>query len=171
MIHIVLYQPEIPQNTGNIMRTCVATGTMLHLIEPLGFSLDEKHLRRAAMDYYQHVEYKTYKSFDAFLEENDPQALYFFTRYGQKNHTQMDYAKDEDVYFVFGQESSGIPKELLKSHLDTCLRLPMNDKVRSLNLSNCAAILIYEALRQRGFEGLFQEEPESLKGRDWLEQD
>ncbi|GBU10615.1 tRNA Leu mC34,mU34 2'-O-methyltransferase [Erysipelotrichaceae bacterium] len=168
MIHIVLFEPEIPQNTGNIMRTCVATGAKLHLIEPLGFSLDEKHLRRAAMDYYEHISYKTYQTYADFIAENKPQALYFFTRYGKKNHTEMDYAANEDIYFMFGKESKGIPKEILADNVDMCMRIPMNDKVRSLNLSNCAAILVYEALRQRGFEGLSLEEPENFKGKDWL---
>ncbi|MGL5042114.1 MAG: tRNA (uridine(34)/cytosine(34)/5-carboxymethylaminomethyluridine(34)-2'-O)-methyltransferase TrmL [Culicoidibacterales bacterium] len=170
MIHIILYQPEIPQNTGNIMRTCVATGAMLHLIEPLGFSLEEKQLRRAAVDYYEQIKYKTYPNYEAFIAQNKPSKIYFFTRHGKKNHTEMDYTVTADVYFMFGQESSGIPKQILRDNLEDCLRLPMNDLVRSLNLSNCAAILIYEALRQRGFEGLFQEEPDTLKGSHWLEQ-
>jgi len=170
-IHIVLYQPEIPQNTGNIMRTCAGTNTKLHLIRPLGFSLDEKHLKRAAMDYYQFVNFKEYDDYQSFLEQNNPKHLYFLTRYGQKNHTEMNYNVDEDVYFVFGRESSGIPKAILKEHLDTCLRIPMNGHVRSLNLSNCAAILVYEALRQQGFPELLQEEPDFFKGKDWLLQD
>lgn len=167
-IHIVLYEPEIPQNTGNIMRTCAATDTRLHLIKPLGFSLDEKHLKRAAMDYYQYVDYREYDNYEVFIEVNRPQYLYFLTRYGQKNHTEMNYAVNEDIYFMFGRESTGIPKKMLKDHLDMCLRIPMNEHVRSLNLSNCAAILVYEALRQQGFPQLSQEEPAVFKGKDWI---
>ena len=166
--HVVLFEPEIPQNTGNIMRTCAATGTKLHLIKPLGFSLEEKYLRRAAMDYYEYVDYEVYEDYADFLKKNQPKHLFFLTRYGQKNHTEMNYNLAEDVYFVFGKESSGIPKEILRHHLDTCLRIPMNGHVRSLNLSNCAAILIYEALRQQDYPGLYQEEPEFFKGKDWI---
>jgi rRNA methylase, putative, group 2 len=170
MIHVVLYQPEIPPNTGNIMRTCAATNTMLHIIHPIGFSLEEKHLRRAAMDYYQFVNFKEYDSFEHFLSENNPKTIYFLTRYGQKNHTEIDYTKHQDVYFMFGRESTGIPKEILKAHLDTCLRIPMNNHVRSLNLANCVMVLVYEALRQTGFPDLSLAEPEEFKGKDWLEQ-
>lgn len=167
MNHVVLYHPEIPQNTGNIMRTCAATDMMLHLIEPLGFSLDKKSVRRSAANYLEHVNYKVYKDWDHFLKENNGH-FYFLTRYGQTTPDKMDYTKDGDVYLIFGAESSGIPKELLKDHLDTCLRLPMTEKVRSLNLSNTVAILAYEVLRQQGYNDLFDHEPDSLKGKDWL---
>lgn len=167
MNHVVLYHPEIPQNTGNIMRTCAATDMMLHLIEPLGFSLDKKNVRRSAANYLEHVNYKVYKDWDHFLKENNGH-FYFLTRYGQTTPDKMDYTKDGDVYLIFGAESSGIPKELLKDHLDTCLRLPMTEKVRSLNLSNTVAILAYEVLRQQGYNDLFDHEPDSLKGKDWL---
>jgi tRNA (cytidine/uridine-2'-O-)-methyltransferase len=167
-IHVVLYAPEIPQNTGNIMRTCAATNTKLHLIKPLGFSLDEKHLKRAAMDYYQYVDYTVYEDYEAFMKTCRPEELYFLTRYGQKTHDGMDYTATDDVYFVFGRESSGLPKDILRDNLEHCLRIPMNDHVRSLNLSNCAAILVYEAQRQRGFNGLLSEEPENFKGKDWI---
>lgn len=167
MNHVVLYHPEIPQNTGNIMRTCAATDMTLHLIEPLGFDLDKKNVRRSAANYMEHVNYKVYKDWDHFLRENNGH-FYFLTRYGQKTPDKMDYAKGGDVYLIFGAESSGIPKEILKGHLDTCLRLPMTEKVRSLNLSNTVAILAYEVLRQQGYNDLFDHEPESLKGKDWL---
>lgn len=167
-IHIVLFEPEIPQNTGNIMRTCAATDTILHLIKPYGFSLDEKHVRRAAMDYYQYVQYHEYDSYADFIAQNQPEYIYFLTRYGSKNHSDMNYANGKDCYFMFGKESSGIPKEILKDHLDTCLRIPMNTNVRSLNLSNCAAILVYEALRQLDYPNLSMEEPEHFKGSDWI---
>jgi tRNA (cytidine/uridine-2'-O-)-methyltransferase len=168
MNHIVLYHPEIPQNTGNIMRTCAATNMMLHLIEPLGFSLDTKYVKRSAANYLEHVEYKVYKDYEHFLKENKGD-FYYITRYGQKTPDVMDYnVNDRDIYLIFGSESSGIPKEILKHQLDKCLRLPMTDKVRSLNLSNTVAILAYEVLRQQGYKGLFDHEPDSLKGKDWL---
>ena len=168
MNHVVLYHPEIPQNTGNIMRTCAATDMMLHLIEPLGFSLDIKNVRRSAANYMEHVTYKVYKDYDHFLQENKGH-FFFITRYGQKSPDQMDYTvEDEDIYLIFGSESSGIPKEILSNHLDKCLRLPMTEKVRSLNLSNTVAVLAYEVLRQQGYKGLYAHEPESLKGKDWL---
>jgi len=168
MNHIVLYHPEIPQNTGNIMRTCAASNMFLHLIEPLGFSLDEKNVRRSAANYLEYVDYKVYKDFDHFLKENDG-LYYFLTRYGQTTPDKMDFSKkDKDIYLIFGSESSGIPKEILVPHLERCLRIPMTDKVRSLNLSNTVAVLAYEVLRQQDYDGLFNFEPESLKGKDWL---
>ncbi len=168
MNHVVLYHPEIPQNTGNIMRTCAAADMTLHLIEPLGFDLDKKNVRRSAANYLEHVNYKVYKDWEHFLRENNGH-FYFLTRYGKTTPDKMDYTKtDGDVYLVFGSESSGIPKEILRGHLDTCLRLPMTEKVRSLNLSNTVAILAYEVLRQQGYNDLFDHEPESLKGEDWL---
>jgi len=168
MNHIVLYNPEIPQNTGNIMRTCAATNTMLHLIEPLGFSLDIKNVRRSAANYLEHTNYKVYKDWNHFLSENKG-ALFFMTRYGQVSPDKMDYQNiDEDIYLVFGSESSGVPKEILKEHLNRCFRLPMTSKVRSLNLSNTVAIVIYEVLRQQEFNDLITHEPEIYKGKDFL---
>lgn len=167
MIHIVLFEPEIPQNTGNIMRTCAATGAKLHLIEPLGFLLDEKHLKRAAMDYYQYVNYEVYENYEAFLLQNNKPNIYYLTRYGRKHHAEMDYTPQKDVYFMFGKESVGIPKEILKQNEERCIRIPMSNYVRSLNVSNCAAILIYEALRQQGFPDLSLSEP-TVFGKDDL---
>ena len=168
MNHIVLYQPEIPQNTGNIMRTCAAADFKLHLIKPLGFDLDKKNVRRSAANYMEHVEYEVYENYEEFASKNKGK-FFFITRYGQKAPSQMDFSKgEEDIYIIFGSESSGIPKEILRPHLETCLRLPMTDKVRSLNLSNTAAILAYEVLRQQDYNDLFTHEPESLKGKDWL---
>ena len=167
MNHIVLYNPEIPQNTGNIMRTCAATNMMLHLIEPLGFSLDIKHVRRSAANYIEHVNYKVYKDWNHFLKENKGD-FYFLTRYGQQSPDKMDYTGDKDIYLIFGAESVGIPKELLQGHLERCVRLPMTDKVRSLNLSNVVAILAYEVLRQQNYDGLYIHEPDTLKGKDYL---
>lgn len=167
MNHIVLFQPEIPQNTGNIMRTCAATDMKLHLIKPLGFDLDIKKVRRSAANYMEHVDYQVYENFEDFQSKN--KGVYFFiTRYGQKAPDQVSFDKNQENYIIFGSESSGIPKEILRPHLENCLRLPMTDKVRSLNLSNTVAILAYEALRQQGYNELFTHEPETLKGKDWL---
>ena len=169
MINIVLYQPEIPQNTGNVMRTCAATNAKLHLIKPLGFSLDEKYIKRSAVNYLDKVEYQVYEDFEDFLSKNDGE-FYFLTRYGKKPHTSFDYSNiDKDIYLFFGKESTGIPKEILKNYLDRCLRIPSTDNVRSLNLSNCVAIMLYEVLRQQDYPNLLRTEP--FKGEDWLEQE
>ena len=166
MINIVLYEPEIPGNTGNIMRTCIATNTKLHLIEPLGFSLDESHLRRSGVNYIDKLEYNVYKNFDEFKSKNKG-TYYYFTRYGHKPHTSFDYSnKDEDIYLIFGKESTGIPKEILREDLDHCMRIPMSSNVRSLNLSNCAAIVLYEVLRQQDYRDLLFEEPH--KDKDFI---
>lgn len=169
MNHIVLYHPEIPQNTGNIMRTCAATNMKLHLIEPLGFDLDTKKVRRSSANYLEHTDYQVYPDFEAFTKANSGH-FYFITRYGQKAPSEVDLTdeEEEDVYMIFGSESSGIPKEILAPHLETCLRLPMTEVIRSLNLSNTVAILAYEALRQQGYKGLSKFEPEKLKGKDYL---
>lgn len=168
-INIVLYQPEIPQNTGNIMRTCVATNTVLHLIEPLGFSLDEKEIKRSGANYVKDVEYYRYKNWEDFISQNKPEHIYYLTRYGQKHLYDVDVKNVEnDYYFVLGKESTGIPYDILKENFDKCIRLPMTDKVRALNVSNVAAIMMYEAMRQQDFPGLCQYEPESMKGKDFL---
>ncbi len=168
MNHIVLFEPEIPQNTGNIMRTCVATGTRLHLIGPLGFTLDERHLIRSGVNYIDQLDYVVYDDFEDFKSKN-PGTYYYFTRYGRKPHTSFDYRnlEDENLYFIFGKESTGIPKSILKEDLDHCMRIPMTDKVRALNLSNSCAIVIYEVLRQQEYRGLLLEEPH--KEKDYLE--
>jgi tRNA (cytidine/uridine-2'-O-)-methyltransferase len=168
MIHIVLYEPEIPQNTGNIMRTCVATGATLHLIKPLGFKLDEQRIRRSGMDYIDDLTYFVYENFDEFTQKVTGETFYI-TRYGKKTPYQVEYANVEgDIILVFGKESTGIPKPILKDHLEHCLRLPMVKTARSLNLSNSVAIVIYEVLRQLDFPGLSS--VEVLKGEDWLTQ-
>ena len=167
MIHIVLYEPEIPQNTGNIMRTCAGTGSKLHLIEPLGFSLDEKHLKRSAVNYLPFCEYTVYPSYEDFLSKNEG-VFYYFTRYGKMPHTAVHYPKkEENIYLVFGKESTGIPKEILKDHLTSCLRIPMNDHIRALNISNSVAVALYEVLRQQDYPDLLLKEP--FKGADYLE--
>jgi tRNA (cytidine/uridine-2'-O-)-methyltransferase len=168
MNHIVLYQPEIPQNTGNIMRTAIATNARLHLIKPLGFSLEEKYLKRYAANYLEHLDMHVYDDFDAFLKVNQGK-FYFISRYGEKSPDQFDLSlQDEDIYLIFGSESSGIPKTILKNYLDQCVRLPMSGHVRSLNLSNTVAVLIYETLRQQNYGNLFTHEPEHFKGKDYL---
>ena len=167
MINIVLYEPEIPGNTGNIMRTCAATNAKLHLIEPLGFSLDEKYIKRSAVNYLEFCDYKVYKNFDDFKETNKG-TYYYLTRYGKKPHTSFDYSDpNENIYFIFGKESTGIPKEILKNDLERCMRIPMNEHVRALNLSNSVAVMTYEALRQQNYLNLSFVEP--FKGEDYLE--
>jgi len=166
MINIVLYEPEIPQNTGNIMRTCVATNSKLHLIEPLGFKIDDKTVKRCGVNYIDKLEYKIYKNFDEFLDQNEGE-YYFFTRYGKKPHTEFDFTNiKNNIYLIFGKESTGIPKEILKNYLDRCMRLPTTANVRALNLSNCVAIATYEVLRQQDYPNLLKTEPH--KGEDWL---
>lgn len=153
-VHIVLYQPEIPANTGNIARTCAATGTPLHLIRPLGFSTDDKMLKRAGLDYWEFVDITYYDSLDDFFEKNNGN-MYYLSKFGTQDHAKFDYSdREQDHYFIFGKETTGLPKDLIQENIDRCLRIPMNDHVRSLNLSNTAAILVYEALRQQGFPGL-----------------
>lgn len=151
-LHIVLYQPEIPANTGNIARTCAATDTKLHLIRPLGFSTDDKMLRRAGLDYWKFVNVIYYDHIDEFFKKNKQGQFFYLTKFGEKPHTSFDYSEqEEDYYFVFGRETNGLPKEIIEQNKEHCLRIPMNEHVRALNLSNTAAILIYEALRQQNF--------------------
>lgn len=153
--HIVLFQPEIPANTGNIARTCLATDTALHLIRPLGFSTDDKMLRRSGLDYWHDVDIHYYDSIDELYEKFPEGVFYYIENFGTKHYSDYDFSDtDQDLLFVFGRESTGIPKELLVGKEEQCLRIHMTDKVRSLNLSNTAAIIIYEALRQQGFDGL-----------------
>jgi tRNA (cytidine/uridine-2'-O-)-methyltransferase len=149
MINIVLLEPEIPANTGNIGRTCVATGTRLHLIEPLGFSLSEKALKRAGMDYWKDLDVTTYVDYADFLERNPGARLFFATTKAQHIYSEVSY--EDDCYIMFGKESAGIPEEILKEHPDSCVRIPMMGDIRSLNLSNSVAVVLYEALRQQGF--------------------
>jgi tRNA (cytidine/uridine-2'-O-)-methyltransferase len=168
MINVVLFEPEIPGNTGNIMRTCVATNTTLHLIKPLGFSLDEKYIKRSGVNYIDKCKYFVYENIEDFFSKNKG-TYYYLTRYGHKPHTSFDYSnKDENIYFIFGKESTGIPKKLLKDNLDYCMRMPMTDNVRALNLSNTVAIMVYEALRQQNYPGLLFDEPH--KGNHFLEE-
>ncbi|APJ10248.1 tRNA (uridine(34)/cytosine(34)/5-carboxymethylaminomethyluridine(34)-2'-O)-methyltransferase TrmL [Bacillus safensis] len=154
-LHVVLYQPEIPANTGNIARTCAATNTTLHLIRPLGFSTDDKMLKRAGLDYWKYANVVYHDSLDELFEAHPKGQFFYITKFGQKQHTTFDYSQlDEDYFFVFGRETSGLPKDLIEQNMDRCLRLPMTEHVRSLNLSNTAAILVYEALRQQQYRDL-----------------
>lgn len=163
MLNIVLFEPEIPGNTGNIMRTCVATNTRLHLIKPLGFSLDDKYIKRSGVNYIEKCVYEVYENIDDFFAKNEGE-FYFLTRYGHKPHTSFDYSnKDENIYFFLGKESTGIPREILKPFIDRCIRIPMTDNVRALNVSNAAAIIIYEALRQQNYNDLLCDEPHKSK--------
>ena len=163
MLNVVLFEPEIPGNTGNIMRTCVATNTRLHLIKPLGFSLEEKYIKRSGVNYIQNCNYQVYENWEDFLKKNQG-TMYFYTRYGHKTHDSFDYSnQEENIYLVFGKESTGIPRSILKPHLDSCARIPMTDKVRALNLSNSVAIVVYEALRQQNYRDLLRDEPHKSK--------
>lgn len=154
-LHVVLYQPEIPANTGNIARSCAATNTTLHLIRPLGFSTDDKMLKRAGLDYWEYVNVVYHDSLDELFEKYSEADFFYLTKYGKQPHTTFDYSETgKDYFFVFGRETTGLPKDLIEANLEKCLRLPMTENVRSLNLSNTAAILIYEALRQQNYPGL-----------------
>jgi tRNA (cytidine/uridine-2'-O-)-methyltransferase len=149
-LNIVLYEPEIPANTGNIGRTCVATGTKLHLIEPLGFSLSEKALKRAGMDYWSQLDVERYVNYEDFLQRNPGAKIYMATTKGKKIYSEASY--EPDCYIMFGKESAGIPEEILVEHPEECVRIPMIGETRSLNLSNSVAIVLYEALRQNQFD-------------------
>ena len=153
MLHIVLHEPEMPANTGNIGRTCVACGAVLHLIEPLGFKLNEKMIKRAGLDYWEHLDVRTYVNFQEFLDKNQDPRIYMATTKSRQTYADVTYeGADEDVYLVFGKESAGIPEEILLDYKETAIRIPMIGDIRSLNLSNSVAIVAYEVLRQQGFD-------------------
>ncbi|TLS37998.1 tRNA (uridine(34)/cytosine(34)/5-carboxymethylaminomethyluridine(34)-2'-O)-methyltransferase TrmL [Pseudalkalibacillus caeni] len=154
-LNVVLFQPEIPANTGNIARTCAATNTRLHLIRPLGFSTDDKMLKRAGLDYWQYVDVHYYDSLDELFGKFADGEFFFITKFGENTHTDFRFEDlEKDYFFVFGRETNGLPDEVIESNKDHCLRLPMTDQVRALNLSNTAAIMVYEALRQQGYPGM-----------------
>lgn len=168
MINIVLYEPEIPQNTGNIMRTCAGTYAKLHLIKPLGFSLNDKYLKRSGVNYIENCDYSVYDDYDDFLEKNKDGEFYFLTRYGKCPHSSFNFSNvEKNIYLIFGKESTGIPKEILKNNLDKCLRIPINSNIRALNLSNCVAIVLFEVLRQQDYPNLSR--TEVFKGKNYLE--
>ena len=162
-INVVLVEPEIPQNTGNIARTCAATGGKLHLIHPLGFSIDEKHLKRAGLDYWDKLEIEEHDSLQKFLEKYKPEEnnMFFATTKAQHCYTDVDYSKfkDEEIFVLFGKETKGLPEDLLQKYTDKTIRIPMRPVLRSLNLSNSVCVIAYEILRQVGFEGLEGESP------------
>lgn len=151
-MNIVLHQPEIPANTGNIGRTCVATGSSLHLIEPLGFRIGEKELKRAGMDYWDHLDVHRYMNYEEFLEKNPGAKIWMATTKAKKTYTEAEFGPND--FIMFGKESAGIPEEILVENEETCIRIPMLDEIRSLNLSNSVAIVLYEALRQNNFSDM-----------------
>lgn len=162
-LNIVLHEPEIPANTGNIGRTCVATGARLHLIEPLGFRLNEKAIKRAGMDYWEKLDVTTYLNYEEFLEKNPGARIYYASTKAPKAYTDVKY--EDDCYIMFGKESAGIPENILVNNPDTTVRIPMKGDIRSLNLSNSVAIVLYEALRQQGFKNMT--ETGHLRNYDW----
>ena len=154
-MNIVLFEPEIPQNTGNIARTCTATGSTLHLVKPLGFSIDEKSVRRAGLDYWDNLNLVIYESIDDFFEKNKNANMYFVSTKSKKTYDLFKYNNDD--FFIFGKETKGIPEKILFEHYEKCIRIPMKGDSRSLNLSNAVAIVLYEGLRQIGFDSLQKE--------------
>lgn len=155
-LNIVMVEPEIPQNTGNIARTCAAIGAKLHLVYPLGFVLNDKYLKRAGLDYWDKLEIEEHDSLEKFLEKYSPTEhnMFFASTKSKQCYTDIDYSKMEEVYILFGKETKGLPEDLLKKYMDKDIRIPMRDSLRSLNLSNSVAIIAYEVLRQNKFEGL-----------------
>ena len=167
MIHIVLYRPEKPQNTGNIMRTCVAIHATLHIIGPITFSVDDKDLQRVGMDYVSDLRMEFHPTYADFAKNYPGANIYYVTRYGNRVYSTYDFSNAvQDVFLMFGRESTGIPHDILKEHEDRLMRIPMVPEARSLNLSNCVALVTYEVLRQQGFKGLATEE--AIKGPDFL---
>lgn len=165
MLNIVLLEPLIPGNTGNIMRTAVASNAHLHLIKPLGFSLDDKYMKRAGLDYIEFLNLKIYENYEDFKSKN-PGEYYFFTRYGHQSHDNFKFDLNKNIYLIFGKETTGIDKDILKNNMDKLIRMPMSKNVRALNLSNTVAIAVYEVLRQNNYQGLEMEEYQ--KGKDFL---
>lgn len=154
-IHIVQYQPEIALNTGSIMRTCLGINAKIHLIKPMGFEFTKQSIKRYGANYVEQVDYTVHENWDAFLETVNPESLYFLSQHGKKFHTEIDFSEPaNDYYIVVGRESTGFPEELLQNHLENCFRVPMSDTTESLNVSNVAAVIAYEAMRQQNFVGL-----------------
>lgn len=157
MLHIVLVEPQIPQNTGNISRTCAVTGAKLHLVEPMGFTVTDKHLKRAGLDYWDKLDITYYSGLSDFFARNPEGKFYYFTTKGRHIHSDVQYPSDESVYLIFGREDQGLPEELLVQHPENCVRIPMRHTLRSLNLSNSVAIAAYEVLRQWHYPDLSTE--------------
>ena len=155
-LNVVMVEPEIPQNTGNIARTCAATGTKLHLVHPLGFDVSEKAVKRACLDYWDKVEIEEHKSFEEFLEKYKPEEhnMFFATTKGQHVYSDPNYGEMEEVFILFGKETKGLPEDILQKYIDKTIRIPMRETLRSLNLSNSVSIVVYDILRQKQFEGL-----------------
>ena len=156
MLNIVLVEPQIPQNTGNISRTCAVTGAALHLVKPYGFVITDKQLKRAGLDYWDKLEIYEYENLDEFFEKTDG-VYYYFTTKGQNVHSQIEYPEDKNVFLVFGREDKGLPEDLLYKNMDWCSRIPMRPTLRSLNLSNSVAVAVYEVLRQWDYPDLGRE--------------
>ena len=170
MIHVVLYRPEKPQNTGNIMRTCVAVNAILDIIGPLTFSVDSKDIKRVGMDYIDDLKMNFFPTYEDFLKEYPNQDIYYVTRYSNKVYSTFDFKNPVgDLFIMFGRESTGIPHDILRNHLEHLLRIPMIPNARSLNLSNCVAIIVYEILRQQNFNNLSTHE--AIKGEDFLNEE
>jgi len=155
-LNIVMVEPEIPQNTGNIARTCAATGTSLHLVKPLGFDISDKYLKRAGLDYWDKLDIQIHENLQEFLQKYPPEknTMYFATTKGKKCYSDVDYTKSEEIFLLFGKETKGLPEELLKTYIENAIRIPMREHLRSLNLSNSVAIIAYEILRQGDFKDL-----------------
>lgn len=166
MVNVVLYEPEIPENTGNIMRTCAAVNARLHLIRPIGFALSDSVVKRSGVNYLDKVNYTLYDDYEDFCSKNVGE-YYFFTRYGKRPHSEFDFSdKEKNIYLIFGKESTGIPKEILKNNLSRCIRIPCSDNVRCLNVGNSVAIALYEVMRQQDYPNLSRVEP--FKGEDYI---
>ena len=173
-VNVVLFEPEIPANTGNIMRTCVGFNVKLHLIQPLGFKLDDAHLRRAHLDYFKDLEFVIYDNLNDFMEKNNNPEIYYLTRYGHMAPDSIDFKpykedSNKSLYFMFGRESTGIPYNVLHDHLDHCFRIPTTDKIRSLNLSNCVAMVLFYAMSQLNYPDLIRHEPDTFKGENFID--
>lgn len=171
-INVILYQPEIPPNTGNIIRTCYATNAKLHIIKPISFDIFHPNIKRAAAGRtIDEIEYEIHESYDEFKNKYGDEKVYYLSRYGLKNYCSIDFSfkKNKEIWLMFGTESTGIPKKILKESLETCIRIPMSEKCRSLNLANCVNLVVYEILRQNNFVGL--SEFEVQKGKDFILKD
>lgn len=157
-INVVLVEPEIPQNTGNIARTCAATGTKLHLVHPLGFKIDDKTVKRAGLDYWDKLDIEEHSSFDNFLNKYDPSTndMFFVTTKGKKIYSEPNYEDMKEIFILFGKETKGLPEDILLKYIEKTIRIPMKETLRSLNLSNCVSILVYDILRHNSFENLEQ---------------
>ena len=170
MIHVILYRPEKPQNTGNIMRTCVAINAHLHIIGPISFSIDSKDLKRVSMDYIENLKMDFYPTYEDFKSKFKGKDIFYITRYADKSYSSFDFSNPvDDIYVMFGRESTGIPHEILLEHKENLARIPMVPDARSLNLSNCVAIICYEILRQQNFPNLSTSE--AIKGSNFLDKE